>query len=161
MAHSQAAAKENKSKCSSYEHRNKGRKSAYLWKVSGKQGSLENYPHLHCQPLNEVWEGVNPGPTPSHHSAALHAPELPWVGLAFPPGVQSLVQAMTQHFHYTSESTMPVLKIKLLLVPVFIVLYFPRPTYHYILGLINSMDKSTLLVIFFCKRQMVVLSLGM
>jgi len=28
----------------------------------------------------------------------LHAPELPWVGPAFPPGAQSLLQAMTPHF---------------------------------------------------------------
>ena len=52
-------------------------------------------PHLHCQPLNEVWEGVDPGSSPSGHSGALHAPELPWVGPAFPPGAQSLVLAMT------------------------------------------------------------------
>ena len=56
--------------------------------------------HLHCQPLNEVWEGVDPGSTPSSHSGAWLTPELPWVGPAFPPGVQSLLQAMTQHFHY-------------------------------------------------------------
>ena len=56
------------------------------------------YPHLHCQPLNEVWEGVDPGFTPSGHSAALHTPELPWFGPAFPPGAQSLLQAMTSHF---------------------------------------------------------------
>ena len=36
---------------------------------------------------------------PFHHSGELHAPEL-WTGPAFPPGAQSLVQAMTQHFHY-------------------------------------------------------------
>jgi len=41
------------------------------------------------------------GSTPSGHSVALHAPELHWVGSAFPPGVQSVVQAMTQHFCYT------------------------------------------------------------
>jgi len=58
------------------------------------------YPHLHCQPLNEVWEGVYPHSTPSSHSDALHAPELSWVGPAFPPGAQSLVQVMTWHFHY-------------------------------------------------------------
>jgi len=37
---------------------------------------------LHCQPLNEVWEGVDSGSTPSG-------------GPAFPPGAQSLVQAVT------------------------------------------------------------------
>jgi len=31
----------------------------------------------------------------------LHAPELPWVGPACPPGAQSLLLAMTQHFHYS------------------------------------------------------------
>jgi len=29
------------------------------------------------------------------HCTELHAPELPWVGPAFPPGAQSLVQAVT------------------------------------------------------------------
>ena len=43
----------------------------------------------------------DPGFTPSGHSGALHAAELPWVGPAFLPGAQSLVQAMTQHFRYT------------------------------------------------------------
>jgi len=33
---------------------------------------------------------------------ALHAPELRWVGPALPPGAQSLVQAVTQHFCYIS-----------------------------------------------------------
>ena len=48
-----------------------------------------------CQPLNEAWEGVGPGSTPSSHSGALHTPELPWVGPAFPPGAKPLVQAVT------------------------------------------------------------------
>ena len=51
--------------------------------------------YLHCQPLNEVWEGVDPGSIPPNHSGALHAAELPGVGPAFPPGAQSLVQAVT------------------------------------------------------------------
>ena len=55
-------------------------------------------PHLHCQPLNEVWEGVDPGFSPSGPSGPLHAAELPWVGPAFPPGAPSLLQATTQHF---------------------------------------------------------------
>jgi len=50
---------------------------------------------LHCQSLNEVWEGVDPGSSPSGHSGPLHAAELPWAGPAFPPGVQSLLQAVT------------------------------------------------------------------
>ena len=45
--------------------------------------------------LNEVWEGVDPGSTPSSHSGVLHAAELPWAGPPFPPGAQSLFQAMT------------------------------------------------------------------
>ena len=77
------------------------KKAAYLWKVSGRQGSPARYPHLHCQPLNEVWGGVHPGFTPFGHSGTLHAPELPSVGPAFPPGAQSLLQAVTQHFCYS------------------------------------------------------------
>ena len=53
------------------------------------------YPRLYCQPLHEVWEGVDPGSIPPGHSGALLAPELPWVGPAFPPSAQSLFQAMT------------------------------------------------------------------
>ena len=56
--------------------------------------------HHHCQPLNEGWEGVDPGSTSSSHSGVLHAPVLPWVGPAFPPGSQSLLQAVTQNFRY-------------------------------------------------------------
>ena len=52
-------------------------------------------PCLPCQPLNEVWEGVDPGSTPSARSGILHAAELPWVSPAFSPGVQSLFQAIT------------------------------------------------------------------
>ena len=59
------------------------------------QESPAKISHLHCQPLNEVWEGQDPGSTPPGHSGTLHAPELPWVGPAFPPGAQSLFQAMT------------------------------------------------------------------
>jgi len=40
-------------------------------------------PYLHCQPLNEVWEGMDPASSPNSHSGALHATELPWVGPAF------------------------------------------------------------------------------
>jgi len=68
---------------------------AYLQKTSGRQGSPAKNPYLHCQPLNEVWEGVDPGSTPSAHSGTLHAPELPCVGPAFPLGAQSLVQTVT------------------------------------------------------------------
>ena len=77
---------------------NKQKKTAYLQKASHRQGSPATHSHLPYQPLNKVWEGVDPGSTPSSHSHTLHAPELPWVGSAFPPSVPSLLQAMTQHF---------------------------------------------------------------
>jgi len=72
----------------------KGRKTAYLWKTSDRQESPERYP-CHSQPLNEVWEGVDPGSTSSGHSGALYTPELHWVGSVFPPGAQSLFQTVT------------------------------------------------------------------
>jgi len=59
------------------------------------QRSPARNPPFHCQPLNEVWERVDPGSTPSGHSGTPHAPELPWVGPTFAPGAQSLLQAMT------------------------------------------------------------------
>jgi len=40
-------------------------RAAYLQKASGKQRNPVICPHLHCQPLNEVWEGVHPGSTSS------------------------------------------------------------------------------------------------
>ena len=61
------------------------------------------FPYLHCQPLNEVWEGRDPGSTPSSPSGTLHAVELHWVGPAFPPGAQTQIQAVTQHFCCTLE----------------------------------------------------------
>ena len=36
-------------------------------------------------------------------SGTLHTAELPWVGPAFPPGAQSLLQALTQHFCYNPQ----------------------------------------------------------
>jgi len=79
---------------------NKGKKeSAYPWKASDMQGSPARSPHLHCQPLNEGWGGSRLHPF--NQSGSLHAPELPWAGPAFPPGAPSLLQALTQHFHYT------------------------------------------------------------
>ena len=74
------------------------KESAYLWKASGTWRSWARYPSLHCQPLNEVWEGRDPGSTPSSPSGTLHAVELHWVGPAFPPGAQTQIQAVTQHF---------------------------------------------------------------
>jgi len=59
------------------------------------ESSGTRYPHLYCLPLNEGWEGGDPGSTPFGHSAALHTPELSWVSPAFPPGAQSLFQAVT------------------------------------------------------------------
>jgi len=38
---------------------------------------------------------MDPGSTPSSHSGVYSAPELPWVGPAFPPGAWSLFQAVT------------------------------------------------------------------
>jgi len=38
---------------------------------------------------------VDPGSTPCCHSGNSLAPELPWVGPAFPPGAQLLFQAVT------------------------------------------------------------------
>jgi len=61
----------------------KDTKNLLTFPVSGMQGSPAKYLHLHHQPLNEVWEGVDPGSSPSSHSGALHAAELPWVGPAF------------------------------------------------------------------------------
>ncbi|MEQ5319502.1 hypothetical protein ABN239_20970, partial [Providencia vermicola] len=52
------------------------KESAYLQKASGTQGTPERCLYFYCQPLNEVWEGVDPGSSPSGHSAALHTPEL-------------------------------------------------------------------------------------
>jgi len=38
---------------------------------------------------------VDLGCTPSGYSGALVTPDLPWVGAAFPPAAQSLVQTLT------------------------------------------------------------------
>jgi len=73
----------------------KKKKNSLSLKASHMQGSPVLCPHLHCKPLNEVWEEVYPGSTPSSCSGALHAAELPWVGPAFPPGAPSLVQPVT------------------------------------------------------------------
>jgi len=45
-------------------------------------GVSREIPHLHCQPLNEVWEGVHPGSSPSNHS--VHCMHLSSAGLALP-----------------------------------------------------------------------------
>ena len=64
-------------------------------KASHRQGSPTRCFCLHFQPLNEIWEGVYPGSTPSGNSGALHAPELSCVGPVFPSGPQSLFQEVT------------------------------------------------------------------
>ena len=50
-------------------------------------------------PLPTLKRGLGRGGSWLH---TLHAPELPWAGLAFPPGAQSLDQATTLNFHHTS-----------------------------------------------------------
>ena len=92
VARSQPAASKDLLKCNSRKHKNKGKKLLTHKNASGTQGSPVRQPNIHCQPLNEVWEGVD---TPYIQSCALHAPELPWVGPAFLPGAQSLLQSMT------------------------------------------------------------------
>ena len=46
------------------------------------QGSPAIHPCLHCQPLNELWAGVDPGSSPSGHSE--HCLHLSCPGLALP-----------------------------------------------------------------------------
>jgi len=43
------------------------KESAYPQKALGMQEPPARSPCLHCQPLHEVWEGVDPGSTPSGH----------------------------------------------------------------------------------------------
>jgi len=57
-------------------------KTAYLQKTSGRQESPVRGYSLHCQPLNEAWEGLDPGSTPSGHS--VHCLHLSPPGLALP-----------------------------------------------------------------------------
>ena len=83
VAQSEVAANKNKPQYSNHGCKYSRTNFAYLWKASAMQGSPERSPHLHCQPLNEVWAGVDPGSSPSGHSDTLHTPELPWVGPAF------------------------------------------------------------------------------
>jgi len=49
---------------------------SYPWKASGTQESPARYPYFHWQPLNEVWEGVDPGSTPSWDDVHLSSPGL-------------------------------------------------------------------------------------
>jgi len=39
----------------------------YLQKASDTQESRARHSHLYCQPFNEVWNWMDPGPTPSSH----------------------------------------------------------------------------------------------
>jgi len=82
-------------KCNSHEHKNKGKNLLTFRRPQVHRNLQQAPPYLHCQPLNEVWEGVNPGSIPFNHSGTLDAPELPWAGPAFSPGAQSLLQALT------------------------------------------------------------------
>ena len=97
VAKSYATVSENKPKYSS--HRQKAKILLTLRSPQvGRDLQQENFTST-ANPY-EVWEGVDPGSSPSDHSSALHAPELPWIIPAFPPGVQSLFQAMNLHFCY-------------------------------------------------------------
>ena len=58
------------------------KEASYLQKASDKRGSSERSLHLHCQPLNEVWEGVDPGSSPS--ITQLHCMQVSSSGLALP-----------------------------------------------------------------------------
>jgi len=64
------AASKDVLKCNSHGCRNNGKK---LYTFRRPQGWPTRSPHLHCQPLNEVWEGEDPGsipPGPSGHCIA-------------------------------------------------------------------------------------------
>jgi len=101
VAKSSAAANKNKPKRSSCRAEMKEKSCLPLEDLRYIGISDKRCPQLHCQPLNEVWEGVDPGSTPSSHSGTLHTPELPWVCPAFPPDDESLPQTMNLHFYYT------------------------------------------------------------
>ena len=80
------------------------KRAAHHQKASGSQGSpAKDTSASPCQSLNEVWEGVDPGSTPSGHSGALHAPGLPWLTL---PSHQVLT-------HFSSTAFLPFLQINL------------------------------------------------
>jgi len=67
------------------------KKAAYLQKDSGTQGSPSKQLCFHCQPLNEVWQGILAPPLPV---TQVHCMQLTSPGPAFPPGAQSLLQAL-------------------------------------------------------------------
>jgi len=65
-AKSLAAANKNKFKCSSSRCRNKGRELLTFGKPQVRRDLWQEMPSplLPCQPLNEVWKGVDPGSIP-------------------------------------------------------------------------------------------------
>ena len=64
-------------KCSSCGHRNEGKNLLTLGRPRVHRDLQQDTLTPHCQPLNEVWEGVDPDFTPFWHSSVLDAPELP------------------------------------------------------------------------------------
>ena len=88
--------------------------------------SSKRYTHLHCQPLNEVWEGVDPDST-TFQTLRCIAPELPWVGPAFLPDTQSLFQAVTLQFYYTILYAFAFIKISFLKIFLFFSVCFVLP----------------------------------
>ena len=72
-----------------------------------RQGSPATCLCFHCPPLNEVWEGMDPGCTSSGHSGVLYAPEL--LELALPS-----YQVLNHCFRpWLSNSTTPTLQDEL------------------------------------------------
>jgi len=82
-------------KCNSHRHRNKGKKLFIFRRPPVDRDLQQDTLASFAKPLNDVWKGVDPGSIPSSRSTALIAPELPWIGPAFLPGAQSLVQAIS------------------------------------------------------------------
>jgi len=103
VAQSQAAANENKHKLWTKKQRKK------LRLPSEGLGYTRTSLEIPSPPLPALKWGLGRGgswlhPFWSLSCIALHTPELPWVGPALPPGAQSLILAVTQHFHYTGQS---------------------------------------------------------
>jgi len=93
----------NKPKCSSCGHRNKVgvEKNPTCCPLEGlqKAGISSKIP---LPPLPTPKCGLGRGGFWLHPLQSLcNAPEIPWVGPAFPPGAQSLVQATEYTVHYT------------------------------------------------------------
>jgi len=86
-------ANDNEPKCSSHRYRNERKELLTFVRPQVHRDVQQDT--LASTALNEVWKGVDPGSTLSSHSGTLHAPELPWVGPAFPSSAQSLLQALT------------------------------------------------------------------